>query len=138
MKTAVVYYSWSGHTRLHAQARAKSEGAELYEIKDEKKPNALKAFTVGAFAAMGMKRTRTQPFTAPLGEFKHIIIMAPVWAGHPAPAINTVFNALPTGKEVTVCMVSGSGRSSSSSRAKIEALITERGCTLTEFEDIKG
>jgi len=36
MKTAVVYYSWSGNTRFAAEIIAKKAGADLFEIKAEK------------------------------------------------------------------------------------------------------
>lgn len=136
MKTAVIYYSWSGHTGAIAKSRAEKEGAGLFEIKDEARPGTLKAYTIGGFQAMRMKRTPVLPFTAPLEEFDRVIIMAPVWAGYPAPAINTVFDALPSGKKVTVCLVSGSGRSGC--REKITALVNSKGCELAGFEDIKG
>jgi len=136
MKTIVVFYSWSGHTEQLAKACAEKEGAQLYEIKDKQKPGTLKAYTIGCFAAMRMKRTPTLPFEAPLGEYDRIIIMAPVWAGHPAPAVNTVFDALSSGKEVMVCMVSGSGKSGC--KDKVQALIRGMGCKLIGYEDIKG
>ena len=136
MKTVVVFYSWSGHTGKIAQARAKKESAQLYEIKDKNKPGTLKAYTAGCFAAMRMKRTPTLPLTAPLAEYDRIIIMAPVWAGHPAPAINTVFDALPAGKEVFVCMVSASGKSGC--RDKVQELVRSKGCKMMGCEDIKG
>lgn len=136
MKTAIVFYSWSGHTAQLAKARAEKEGAALYEIKDKSRPGALGAYTAGCFAAMRMKRTPTLPFTAPLGEYDRIIIMAPVWAGHPAPAVNTVFDALPDGKEVAVCMVSGGGKSGC--REKVQALVDSKGCKLAGYEDIRA
>lgn len=136
MRTAVVFYSWSGHTKQIAKVRAEKEGAQLYEIKDRQRPGTLKAFTTGAFAAIRMKRTPTTPFAAPLDDYDRIIIMAPVWGGHPAPAINAVFDALPSDKEITVCMVSGSGKSGC--QEKIQALICGKGCELIGYEDIKG
>ena len=136
MKTAVVYYSWSGHTRTLAEARAKKESAELFEVKDETKPGALKAFTAGCFASMRMKRTPTQPFKAPLGEYYRIIIMSPVWAWHPAPAILTAFDALPSGKEVVVVLVSGGGKSAC--MEKVQALVEFMGCKLAGYEDVRG
>ena len=35
MKTAVVYFSWSGNTRFAAETIAKKTGADLFEIKPE-------------------------------------------------------------------------------------------------------
>ena len=135
MKTAVIFYSWSGRTEQLAKARAAKEDAQLYEIKDKNKPRALKVYTAGCFAAMRMKRTPIQPLTVPLDEYDKIIVMAPVWAGHPAPAINTVFDMLPSGKEVEICMVSASGKSSC--RDKVEALVHGKGCKLIGYEDIQ-
>jgi hypothetical protein len=62
--------------------------------------------------------------------------MAPVWAGHPAPAINTVFDALPVGKEVAVVLVSGSGKSLC--RKKVRAIVRGKGCQLVGYKDIRG
>lgn len=136
MKKVVVFYSWSGKTEKLAKAYAEKIDAHLYEINDKRKPGTLKAYTLCCFAAMKMKRTPTLPLQAPLEEYDHIVIMAPVWAGHPAPAINTVFDTLPAGKEVEVRLVSGGG--SSSCREKVESLVRSKGCKLMEFEDIKG
>lgn len=136
MKTAVIFYSWSGRTEQLAKARAEKEDAKLYEIKDKNKSGALKAYTAGCFAAMRMKRTPILPLTISLSDYDRIVIMAPIWAGHPAPAINAVFDALPSGKEVTVCMVSGGGKSGC--REKIQALVSGKGCKLAIYEDIKA
>jgi hypothetical protein len=136
MKTAVIYYSWSGHTRKLAEARARKETATLFEVKDARKPAALKAFTAGCYASMRMKRVPVQPFTAPLGKYERIVIMAPVWVWHPAPAILAAFDTLPPGKEVAVCLVSGGGKSAC--RKQIQALVESKGCKLTEYEDIRG
>ena len=136
MKTALIFYSWSGHTAQLAKARAEKEDAQIFEVKDASRPGALKAYTAGCFAAMRMKRTPVMPFSAPLGDYERIIIMAPVWAGHPAPAVNSVFDMLPSGKEVEVLLVSGSG--SCKAGEKIRAVLEARGCKLMKLENIKG
>lgn len=136
MKKVVVFYSWSGKTEKLAKAYAEETDAYLYEIKDKRKPGTIRAYTAGCFSAMGMKQTPTLPLMAPMEEYERITIMAPVWAGHPAPAINSVFASLPEGREVEVLMVSASG--SSSCREKVEVLVRSKGCTLVKFENIKG
>ena len=136
MKTAVIYYSWSGHTAQLAKTRAEKEEAQLIEVKDMNRPGTLKAYTAGCFAAMRMKQTAIMPLATSLGDFEKIIIMAPVWAGHPAPAVNNIFDMLPRGKAIEVIMVSGSG--SCGCKEKVQALITAKGCKMTAFENIKG
>lgn len=136
MKTIVMYYSWSGRTRALAKARAGEEDAALYEIKDQKKPNALVAYTAGCLSALCMKGTPILPLTVSLDEYERVVIMSPVWASHPVPAINTVLDALPREKQVAVVMVSASGKSKC--RDQVERLIQGKACTLVSFEDTKG
>lgn len=136
MKTAVVFYSWSGHTREAAKARAQAEDAALLEVKDLKRPGTLHAYTAGCFRAMRMKAVPTAPLGFTLDGFERIIIMAPVWAGHPAPAILAAFDALKPEQAVDVVLVSASGKSNC--REKLEQLAHEKGAKVVAFEDIKG
>lgn len=99
------------------------------------KRGAFLIYTAGSLTAMRMKRTEPLPLKAPLDDFDRVIIMAPVWAGNPAPAIHTVFDALPSGKEVVVCMVSGSG--SCKCQDKVQALVESKGCHIVTFENTK-
>lgn len=132
----VVYYSWSGHTEQIAKGKIEKEGADLFEVKDVRKPGTLAAYTAGCFRAMRMKRAPVKPIGITLDDYERIIIMSPVWAGHPAPAIYNVFDILPAGKNVEVYMVSGSG--SSGCEQKVRALVENKACRLTKYEDIKG
>lgn len=135
MKTLVIYYSYTGHTRKLAAELAGKEGADLYEVLDAKRPGVLKAYTAGCVAALRMKRAAIRPITVELDSYDTIIVMSPIWAGHPAPAINSVLDRLPAGKTVRFRMVSASG--GSGCRDKVLTLAREKGCT-AEFEDIKG
>ena len=135
MKTLVIYYSYSGITRAAAQEVAVQENADIVEIKDAKRPNVMKALTVGCFAAMRCKPWPVEPLDADWGAYDRFILMAPVWAGHPAPAFNAVFPMLPEGKAVSIQLLSDSGKSAC--RAKLEAAVAARGCTLEDFTDIK-
>ena len=136
MKTAVIYYSWSGHTAQLAKTCAEKEGAQLIEVKDMNRPGTLKAYTAGCFAAMRMKRTDIMPLPTSLGDYEKIIVMTPVWAGHPAPAVNSIFDMLPREKNIEVIMVSRTG--SCGCKEKMQALITAKSCKMTAFENVKS
>ncbi len=136
MKTLVVYYSYGGTTKALAQGVAKKAGATIYEIKDQKKPGKVGAYALGSFKAMRMKPGKVEPVTARFANFDRIIVMGPVWAGHPAPAVVSVLDMLPSGKDVEVRMVSMSG--ASRAKDKVEAKVREKGCKLVAYEDIKA
>lgn len=133
--TAIIFYSWSGSTKRLAQTKAEEMGAEIFELKDKYKPNALKAYTLGCIRAIKGKKTPIQNLDINMNDYNKIIIMSPVWAGHTTPAINNIFELLPSGKEIEVYMVSASGKSSCED--KVKKVINEKDCKLIKFEDIK-
>ena len=136
MRTIVLYYSYSGHTKTIAEDFAKKESADIEEITEIKRPGRLKAFTSGCFAAMRGSMWPIKSLDADLVTYERLILLAPVWAGHPAPAVNSLLDRLPEGKEVYVKMVSASGKSDCINRLK--TTIMGKGCTLVGFEDIKS
>lgn len=135
MKTAIVYYSWSGHTQEIAQQQAAQINADLFQICEVEKFGTLKAYSVGCVMALKMQSVPIQPLHAPLEEYEHIIIMGPVWAGHPAPAMNAIWDQLPRNKNISVMMVSKSGFSSA--KDKINARVECKHCNLSDYQDIK-
>lgn len=136
MKTIVVYYSYSGHTKMEAERIAIAENADLAAARDAgKRPGTFKAFLMGCPAALRMKCWPIAPLNADLDAYDIIVLMAPVWAGHPAPQFNALVDQLPTGKQVKVALVSGSGQSSA--KEKLELRIADKGCKLIGYEDIK-
>ena len=136
MKTAVVYYSLGGSTRSFARAEAEARGADLIEIHPAKAYNPFTAFVRGCPAAI---RQKGVPLSAApdLSGYERIVLMAPVWAGFPAPPFNTMVNLLPSGKEVEVILVSASG-SSEKSHDKVRALIRSKGCKVVAQRDIRS
>ena len=136
MKTAVVYFSQSGATRSFARAEANARGADLLEAAPVKKYNPLTAVTRGCPAAIRQKSVPLQN-KPNLSEYERIVLMAPVWAGFPAPPFNTVVNLLPSGKEVEVLLVSASG-SSEKSHDKVRTLIRSKGCKVVAQRDIRS
>jgi len=136
MKTAVIYYSYSGHTKKIAEELAAKESADIAEIKDVKRPGKLKAYVSGCFAAMRGKAWPVKPLDTDLSEYDRLILLAPIWAGNPPPAFNAMLEQLPNGKTVAVKMISGSGKSSCKDR--LEDIIKAKDCLLESFEDIKA
>jgi len=134
MKTLVIFYSYSGCTKALA-ATVAAEGHDTVEIRDARHPGKFRAYSVGCFAAMRGKAWPIQPLDAELAAYDRLILLAPVWAGNPPPAVNALLERLPEGKAVWVKLVSSSGKSSC--KARLEALIAAKGCSLESFEDIR-
>lgn len=136
MKTIVIFYSYSGKTKLVASELAKNESADIAEIKDVKRPGKLKAYTAGIFASVKGKQWPILPLDADFTSYERLILLAPVWAGNPPPAFNSVLELLPEKKAVSVKLVSMSGKSDC--RERLEAAIKAKGGILESFEDIKA
>ena len=136
MKTIILYYSYTGHTKALAQSQAQGESADIVGIKDTARPGVLKAYTAGCFAAMRGKAWPIKALDADLGAYDRLVLFFPIWAGNPPPAVHAVLERLPKGKTVALKMISASGRSNC--RGKLEAVIEAKGCTAESFEDIKA
>lgn len=135
MRTLVLYYSYTGNTHKAARQLADELKADIVEIQTKKRPGTVGAYVAGSFAAMRQKGAAILPLPS-MEPYDKIIILGPVWAGYPAPAVNNAIAALPRGKQVELRMVSASGQSRS--REKVEQRVKEAGCTLTEYMDIKA
>jgi flavodoxin len=136
MKTLVIYYSYTGKTKIIAEELAKKESADIVEVKEKKKRSKFNAYVFGSFAAMRQKKADLEPFNIDFSVYEKIIIAIPIWAGSPAPAFNNIVELLPNDKTVELIMTSGSGKSSGSVE-KSKELITLRNCNLVEYRDIK-
>jgi len=129
MATAILFYSLSGITKTFAEKQAEETGADLFEVNEIKKRNGFTAFIPGCCLAMGMKCSKIVPPEADLAAYDEIVIMGPIWAGKPAPAVNSIIELLPAGKTVSLVCTSGRGGFDLS---KTAALITAKGCTVKE------
>ena len=135
MKTLVLYYSYTGHTKKIAENLAVNENAEIVELKSVERPGKLKVYTLGCFAAIKGKSWPIQPLTIDLAAYDRLILLIPVWASNPPPYVNALWAQLPEGKNIAVKMISASGESHC--RKRIEAHLAARGCVLDGYEDIK-
>lgn len=135
MKTGLLFYSYTGNAKQLAQQMAKDEQCDLIEIKDKRRLGTLKAYALGCIASLRGKAWEIEPIEADLSIYDKLIIFSPVWAGNPAPAVNAIFNALPSGKDVEIKMVSASGNSNCKERVK--KLIESKNCKFIGLQDIK-
>jgi flavodoxin len=89
MKSLVVYYSFTGKTRLVAQAIAEALNATPVEI-EEKRPIPFPfVYLSGGFRAFTNRGSRIKPVDIDVKQYERIFIGSPMWAYRPAPAINS-------------------------------------------------
>ena len=136
MKTILIYYSFSGKTKKLAEKTADKENIDIIEIKEVKKRGKLSAFFSGCPKAVGQKASKIQPPEIDLNQYEKIILMAPVWAGNPAPAFNAVIEMLLENKDIDVILTAGSGECGC--KEKLSALIESKKCSLSGFETVKA
>jgi len=108
MKTLVAYYSRTGRTRAAALALAKAAEADTQEIVMTGK-NAKLGVIKGAWMALRKKPAKIEPLGR-LSKYNRIIVVSPVWAGNPPPAVNAFLDCGLGGRQVYAVTVSGSGK----------------------------
>jgi hypothetical protein len=136
MKTALVYFSYSGATRSLAKKIAEEKNADIYEIVFAKRPSIFGAFFLCPDAVKQKSAKNIEPFAIDWAQYTAAVIMGPMWAGFPAPPINNVILSLPAGLVVSVYMLSaGSG---TKRKDKVIGLIESRGCVVSEYIDVRG
>lgn len=136
MKSVILYYSFGGATRAEAKKRAEASGADIFEVLEVKKRNIFSAFLPGCPQAINRKATVIQPLTIDWSAYDDVTLMAPVWAGHPAPAFNAAMELIPKDKVLHVVLCSGGGETPNSKDATID-LLRKRGYALSSYEDFK-
>ena len=135
MKTLIIYYSYSGKTKAFAEKKAGELNAETYEVKEQKPRSKFNAYVFGSHAAMKQKTSNIEVLGVDLMNYEKIIIAGPIWAGLPAPAINSIISSLPSGKEIEVYFTSGSGKSKG--QEKVKQLVLQKGCSFSGYHDVK-
>ncbi|NTU77704.1 MAG: hypothetical protein HGA90_07850, partial [Alphaproteobacteria bacterium] len=122
MKPAILYYSFGGATRAEASKRAGVSGADVFEILEAKKRGMFSAFLSGCPQAIGRKASVIRPLDIDWSQYDSVTLMAPVWAGHPAPAFNATLEFIPKDKVLHVVLVSGGGETPNSKDVTIDLL----------------
>ncbi len=134
MRSIIFYYSYTGTVKKLAQAFANKTGADLYELADFKRPGKLQVFLRGCPAAIQGKPTPIERISVDVSAYEKFVVMAPVWASNPAPPVNNLFYLLPKDAELSLFLVSASGKSG---KDKILARLHSLGYNDVEFMDIK-
>jgi flavodoxin len=136
-KTLIMYYSLTGHTKEMAEKQAKKYNAALVEVKEAKKRSKLNAYLKGCVQARKQRSTMIDEVNVDFSNYDHIIIGAPIWWGFPAPAFNSIVDMIPSGKEVDLFFLSGSG-STAKTRNKIKKVLSRRNLKVSKYMDLKG
>ena len=78
-----LYYSRTGNTREAAEKVAQLLRAELVELTDGKPRRGIFGFLTSGLDAMRKTPGELLPFQTekPLGDYEHVILATPVWAG---------------------------------------------------------
>ncbi|MBU1726846.1 MAG: flavodoxin family protein [Candidatus Omnitrophica bacterium] len=112
MKTAIVYYSYSGNTRkvaeILAEALKEKSSVDLIDLQALDESNS---FLGQCRRAIVRKKGKIAPVKLDLSAFDLICFGTPVWAFGPAPAINAYLEQCTglSGKEVILFTTYGSG-----------------------------
>ncbi|PID29802.1 MAG: flavodoxin [Candidatus Cloacimonadota bacterium] len=93
MKTATVYYSYTGTTEKFVNEIKSRLNCDVIEIKPEKdiKGKGFKSLIAGGFKAMMKSSPQLMPYEFKADNYDLIIFASPVWAGAYAPAFRTFF-----------------------------------------------
>lgn len=132
-----MFYSFTGHTKEMAEKQAQKYNATLVEVKESKKRSKLNAYLTGCVQARKQSSTKIDAVNVNFSNYDHIIIGAPIWWGLPAPAFNSIVEMIPSGKEVDLFFLSGSGNTAKT-RNKIKQVLSRRNLKVSKYMDLKG
>lgn len=135
MRTLVAYYSRSGSTAMIAGALAHAAGATLRELVDR----APRAGIVGAaLAAICRRPARLAAADFDVSAYDTVILLTPVWAGHPTPAASTFLRrAHLSGKNMLIVTV-GAGVENPGAVACLEKMALAAGAALLGIRQVHG
>ncbi|MCL2773793.1 MAG: hypothetical protein FWD71_10630 [Oscillospiraceae bacterium] len=137
MRKIALYYSWDKRTKAIAETKSKEWKADLLvEVKEIKKRSKFNTVIPGIFEAIRGKKSEIEPLDIDFNQYGTIIIFMPLWGGHPAPAMNSVIELIPKGKEVELYMTSPKGNSMNSADNTSNE-IQKRGSWVTKYVDLK-
>ncbi len=136
MKTVILYYTLGGSSKKEAERLCAAYDADICQVQEAKKRTLFNSYFPGCPNAMKRKASAIKPLGIDFAPYDKIVLVAPIWAGFPAPAFNAAVALLPKSKEVELIFCSGSGDSGKSKQGTVE-LIEKAGCTVVSYTDVK-
>jgi len=130
MKSAIIYYSYTGNTRkiaLDLKDYLLNQGSvELIELKAL---NESKSFFGQCKRALFRKEAQIEDVKFDLSGFDLVCVGTPVWAFGPAPAVNTFLKKCfgPENKTVVIFTTYGSGAGNGRCIQIIQNLLKQKG-----------
>jgi len=130
MKSAIIYYSYSGNTKKVAEILAahlaKQGEVKTRELKAQDESNNFFSQCARAFKH---KKAKIEPIDIDLSAFDLICLGTPVWAFGPAPAMNTYLdNCLGVeGKEIILFTTYGSGTGNQRCLNYMQDILAKKG-----------
>jgi flavodoxin len=123
MKTLVVFYSYDGNSALVAKElqKALGEGCDTLElqIEDGAKRSGLGKYLWGGRMVLSHTNPKLKPYNTTIGGYDLLILGGPVWAGAPAPALQSfIADAKPAGKRIGLFLCHGGGPGKSLDKLK--------------------
>lgn len=115
MKSIVVYFSKTGNSKRIASEVAKKMSTQAFEIKDDQNWKGIIGFIRGGYYASKDKSVQisySEAGKAAIAQADQIIVISPMWAGGPAPAIRTFLKTMKAEKIVLVISSAGPGNES--------------------------
>jgi flavodoxin len=89
MKTSIIYFTRTGKTEAIAKELATKLNTTAFQVTDDKNWKGIFGFIKGGLYASTNREVNIQ-FNEKAFEADHLIILSPLWAGGPAPAIRTL------------------------------------------------
>jgi flavodoxin len=134
MKSLVVYYSYTGNTKLVAKTLADTLKADVAEIEDVTRPTSDQAYGAGEGASREGKSWPIKPFKTDLSGYSRIFVGCPVWFGMPTPQFNAFVEQVSfTGKQVVVFVTLGGGRPEKAIQTMTEKVTAKGGKVVSSF-----
>ena len=116
MRSAVVYYSLEGNTRVAAEELAKCLGAEVFEVRSTKSypKKGLAKFLIGGKDSSFGRFPKIEPLAMDPSDYDLVVLALPVWAGKAAAPINSFIKSRDFDKtRVALVIASASGNADS-------------------------